>query len=182
MRRRVLWALVLVLVVVVGGSVALVATGRPALVDDRAAVDERWVPLRDPLVHRYQALQDAHAALAAAGASDRAVGQALQASLERWNDALAGGSPDAVVAAANRLEGAATRLRANVVASARLASDARLVATIAAFEARAPAPDLVRAYNEAVHSYESDRNESLKRPVAALLGFGPRPVLVVAGS
>lgn len=179
MRRRLPWILAVLLVLVVGGAIVLVVVEKPTLDDARDAVDARWEPLRNPLVARYEQLAAALAALDAAGGGDRSVARDLTRDLAAWKKAVARGSADTEAEVANRLEGEATRLHANVDASDRLRGVADLNAALDAFATSAPAPDPVLAYNRAVRAYEDDRNDSLRKPVARLFGYDARPVLVI---
>src|SRR4030081_1726301 len=115
MSRRTRWFLLILVVVVVGGAVALTLTERPKLDDARTAVDDRWKPLRGPdqLVLRYQSLQGALSAFNAAGGSDRSVSKDLHAALDAWKRALTGGDAGTEAQAANVVEAQAARLVAN---------------------------------------------------------------------
>jgi hypothetical protein len=179
MRRRLSWILAILLVLVVGGAAALVVAEKPTLDDARDAVDARWQPLRPALVARYEQLGTVLAALGTAGSGDRSVAHDLTSALAAWKKALADGDVGTQAEVANRLEGEAARVRANVLASARLAEVGEVTSAIAAFTASAPPQDLVQAYNRAVRAYEDDRNDSLRRPVARLLGYDARPVLMI---
>jgi hypothetical protein len=179
MRRRLPWILALLLVLVVGGAIALVVIEKPALDDDRTAVDRRWDALRPALVDRYQKLDAALAAFVAAGGGDRAVAKDLRRALREWQAAVADGGAGAQAAAANGLEGAATRLRANVLGAPRLAASGDLLDAITTFTGSTPSRGLVRAYNQAVRTYQDARDALLKKPVAVVFGYGARPVLVI---
>ncbi len=179
MRRRLPWILAVVLVLVVGGAIALIVVEKPELDDARDAVDARWLPLRAPLVSRYEQLGAALAALDAAGGGDRSVAKDLTEELAVWKKAVAGGDAGTQAEVANRLEGEATRLRANVAGAPRLAGAGDLTSALEAFAGSAPPQDLVRAYNRAVRAYEDDRNDSLRKPVARLFGYDARPVLLI---
>src|SRR5438445_7659506 len=115
MSRRTRWILLALIVVLVGGAVALVVVERPKLDDARTAVDATWKPLRAPdqLVKRYQNLADALSAFDAAGGSDRAVSKDLHAALTAWQRALRDGGAGSQAAAANEVEAQGTRLAAN---------------------------------------------------------------------
>jgi hypothetical protein len=179
MRRRLPWILALLLVLVVGGAIALVVVEKPALGDARDAVDARWKALRAPLVTRYEKLDAARAALVAAGGGDRGVAKELASDLTAWKKALANGDPGTQAAAANLLEAQSKRLAANVFASDRLRTVEALTQAITDFSGAAPPKPLIDAYNEAVRSYEHDRNDSLRKPVAKLFGYEARPLLVI---
>jgi hypothetical protein len=178
MRRRLRWILLAVVVLVVGAAVALVLFEKPTLDDDRDAVDARWESLRAPLVARYAQLDAALAAFAAAGGGDRTVARDLRADLASWKNAADGGA-ETQVELANRLEGDALRLKANVAASTRIADAADVKDKIGAFDQSAPASDLVRPYNAAVRKYEDDRDDTFRTPIARVFGFGSRPLLVI---
>ncbi|MFA5884077.1 MAG: hypothetical protein WDA60_09535 [Acidimicrobiia bacterium] len=181
MSRRVILFLVLAILVVVGGAVAVFATARPALEDDRQAVDARWAALRGPLAVRYEGLGQLATALANGGAGDRSYTVALTDEVGVWAD-LARSSdpdPDAEATAANRLEGLAARVRANVAESARLGRDTGVTQALGMFDsALVPTAD-VEAYNRAVRRYQATRTDTLKRIPADLLGYDARPVLVI---
>ena len=179
MRRRLRWILLALVVIVVGGAIALVVTGKPILDDDRDAVDARWQALRAPLVARYAQLDAALAAFVAAGGGDRSVAKALQRELSAWKKAVADRGAESQAEIANRLEGDGLRLKANVDASPRIKGVADVADKLAAYDASAPAAALVRAYNAAVREYEGDRDDTLRAPVARIFGFDSRPVLVI---
>jgi hypothetical protein len=181
MRHRLRWIVLVVVVLVVGGAVALVLLEKPTLDDDRDAVDARWQQLRGPLAARYDRLDAVLAAFVAAGGGDRSVAQDLEQELTAWQKAVKAGAEAAQAATANRLEGQGTRVRANVFGSPRFASATELTDRIGEFAASAPSSSLVRAYNRAVRAYENDRTETLRTPVARLFGFDARPVLVITG-
>jgi len=181
MSRRVILVVVLGVVLLAGAAGALVHTSQPDLQSDQEAVDARWAPLREPLAARYGALSQLLAALAAAGAGERTYTLDLAEEVETWTT-LAGrpeADAGAEAAAANRLEGLAARARVNVAQSARLSRDPGVVAALAAFDAGLVPPDQVDAYNKAVRRYQGTRTDSLTQISADLLGYDPRPVLVV---
>ena len=167
------------MVLVVGGAIAVVIVERPALEDARDAVDNRWKPLRVPLTARYAQLTNAQAALVAAGFGDRSVSQDLERDLADWEDAVASGNPGSEAEVANRLEADGKRLKANAFGSSVLAQVPNLLPAITGFDSAVPPAPLVDVYNQAVRAYESDRNDSLRKPVARLFGYDARPVLVI---
>ena len=179
MRRRLPWILAVLLVLVVGGAIALVVIEKPSLDDARDAVDARWKPLRAPLVSRYEKLDAARAALVAAGGGDRGVAKDLASDLTAWNKAVANGGPETQAEVANRLEAQSKRLAANVFGSPRLVEVEALTQAITDFSGAAPPPPLVTAYNRAVRAYEQDRNDSFRKPIARLFGYDARPVLLI---
>lgn len=181
MRRRFGWILLALIVLVVAGAVALVVVEKPTLDDDRDAVDARWAALRAPLVTRYSNLDAALAAFVAAGGGDRSVTKDLQTELAAWKKAVAGGDAATQVEIANRLEGDGLRLRANVLASPRIAGVADVTDKLAAFDGSAPPAELVRAYNTAVQTYENDRDDTLRKPLTWAFGYDARPILVIGG-
>ncbi len=168
--------------VVVGGAVALVVTGQPALSDARESVDARWAELRGPLRERYLKLDAARQAFAASGGADRDVVRDLDSTLRRWNELVAASPHDADEAAeaelANRLEAAGARLVANVNVD-RFRGNAAVTTPLAAFQSAGPTPELRQAYNRAVRRYEDDRNQLLRRPVALAFGFDPRSLFLL---
>jgi hypothetical protein len=179
MRRRLFWISIVLLVLVVGAAVALVVTEKPTLDDGRDAADTRWTALRAPLTARYSQLDGAVAAFAAAGGGDRSVAKDLHADLDAWKKAIADDDPEREVAIANRLEGDGRRLRANILASPRIAQVEDVVAKIAAFDGSVPDVTAVRAYNTAVRQYEHDRDATFRSIVARTFGFASRPVYAV---
>jgi transposase len=179
MRRRGRLLLLALVVLLVSGAVALVVVGKPTLDDNRETVDARWNALRPPLTTRYENLDAALAALVAAGGGDRAVARDLRRDLAAWREALRERDATTQTEIANRLEGQAFRLRANLFASPRLAGVEDLTTRVGEFRTSAPRAALVRAYNRAVRTYEDDRTDTLRTPIARLFGFGDRPVLVI---
>jgi len=181
MSRRSRWILLVLIVVVVGGAVALTLTERPKLDDAQTAVDATWKPLRTPdqLVLRYQKLEGALSAFDAAGGSDRSVSKDLHAALDAWSRALKHGDAGAQAEAANVVEAQATRLIANALGSERLKGDPAVTDSLAQFATTKPDPALVTAYNRAVRAYEDERTGTLQRPVARILGYDARPLLVL---
>jgi hypothetical protein len=179
MRRRTLWILAIVLVLLVGAAVALVLTQKPSLDDARDAVDTRWDAVRPALEARYEKLDAARASFVEAAGGERTAAAELRRDLSAWRRALEDGDAGDQVRASNRLEADGTRLQANVLGSPRLNQSQPLLDALAAYNASAPDPALVRAYNRSVRDYEDTRTGSLEEPVARVFGFGARPVLVV---
>jgi hypothetical protein len=180
MWRRLRWFLLALVVLVVGGAVALAVVEHPKLDDDQSAVDTRWNALRPALRDRYGKLGDAVTAFSVAGGGDRAVTKDLGAALSDWAKATAAKDPGAEAEAANRLEAQATRLRVNA-GSPRFAGIPELSAAIGAFTGNLVPADQVKAYNRAVTRYQRERRSTLGAPVARVLGFEERPVLVLGG-
>jgi hypothetical protein len=180
MWRRLRWILLALIVLVVGGAIALAVVEQPKLDDDQAAVDARWNDVRPALRDRYDKLRDALTAFAAAGGGDRSVTADLGAALSDWDKAIAAKDPAAEADAANRLEGQASRLRVNAGVG-RFAGIPELSAAIGAFTGRLIPPEQVKAYNRAVDRYQVERRSTLGAPVARVLGFDERPVLVLGG-
>jgi hypothetical protein len=172
MSRRFRWILLALVVVVIGAAATLVVLERPKLDDARNAVDARWAPLRAPtaLGLRYQKLAGALSAFDASGGNGRSVSKDLHAALDGWNRALKSGDAGAQAAAADTVESLATRLRANVDGSDRLKADPAVNDALAAFAGTAP---------PAVRKYEDQRSGTLQRPVARLLSYDARPLLVL---
>lgn len=179
MSRRVVLLLVLAIVVVVGAAGVLVVTARPSLEDRRDAVDARWASLRDPLATRYDGLRQVGDALATAGAGERTYAVELAGALDEWAAFARDPDPAAEATIANQLEGVAARVRANVAASARLGRDPTIAAAFGAFDRALVPPPAVRAYNRAVRRYQDARTDTLKQVPADLLGYDPRPILVI---
>jgi hypothetical protein len=105
----------------------------------------------------------------------------LQTELAAWKKAVAGGDAATQVEIANRLEGDGLRLRANVLASPRIAGVTDVTDKLAAFDGSAPPAELVRAYNTAVRTYENDRDDTLRKPLTWAFGYDARPILVIGG-
>lgn len=179
MSRRTRWILLALIVVLVGGAIALVVVQRPKLDDARTKVDRTWTPLRAPgqLVARYQTLEGAVSAFDAAGGKDRDVSKAVHDALDAWTKALRDGGAEAQATAANTVEAQGTRLLANVLGSQRLKADKAVTDSLATFANTKANPTLVDTYNRAVRAYEDTRTGTLALPVARVLGFGSRPAL-----
>jgi hypothetical protein len=182
MSRRTKWILLVLVVALVGGAAALVITQQPKLDDARTKVDATWKPLlaADQLPSRYQTLLGALSAFDAAGGSDRAVSKDLHAALDTWGKALKGDDAGAQAEAANELEAQGARLIANALGSPKFKSDQALTDALVKYTQTAPAHPLVVAYNRAVHEYQDVRTGALAQPVARVLGFDARPVLVTS--
>lgn len=179
MWRRLRWILLAIVVALAAAVITAVIVEKPALDDDEQAVDVAWKPLRDSLDARYATLDAAVTQLNALGESDRSVTKALVADLAAWRKAVDSGSATDQADAANDLEGTGLRLRANVLGSPRLNQDGTLTGTIAAFDTATPPVEQVKAYNNAVRTYEDDRTDTLRRVVALMFGFGARPLFSV---
>jgi hypothetical protein len=180
MWRRLRWVLLALIVLLIGGAIAVGLTEQPKLDDDRAAADARWNELRPALRGRYDRLRGAVTAFAAAGGGDRSVTRDLGAALSRWDKAVAAKDPEAEAEAANNLEAQASRLRVNA-GTPRFANVQALSDAIGAFTGSLPDADLVKAYNRAVEQYQAERRSTLGALVARTLGFDERPVLVLGG-
>ncbi|HEY8216046.1 MAG TPA: hypothetical protein VIH82_02860 [Acidimicrobiia bacterium] len=180
--RRFRWIVVLAVALLVAAIVAALLLVRPGLEDGRDRADHRWTPLRPPLIARYEALDGVAAALADAGAADRAVTLDLRGALDRWHRyALRGPrhtDPAAEVTIANGLEELARRIRANMIASEKLRTNEPLTTALAAFDQAIVPARALRAYNRAVRAYEDDRSGFFEHLVAGALGYDARPVLV----
>jgi hypothetical protein len=181
MSRRTRWILLALIVVIMGGAIALVVVERPKLDDARSVVDRHWKPLRAPdqLVLRYQKLEGALSAFDAAGGNDRGVSKDLHDALAAWKQTLKRGDAGSQANAANAVEAQATRLIANVLGSERLKADKASTDALTTFATTKPNAALVTAYNRAVRAYESERTGTLAQPVARVLGFDARPILVL---
>jgi hypothetical protein len=181
MRRWVKWLALAVVALVVAGLVVAVITVRPRLADARDSVDHAWVPLRVPLIARYQRLSGVVVALDAAGAQGRTVTKDLTAALAQWQRSAPTDDPGAQAPLADELEALALRARANVQHSDRLKSNPALQTAFAAFDQAIVNPPAVVAYNRAVSTYQRRRTSTAGRIVAALFGFAGRPVLTIVG-
>jgi hypothetical protein len=180
MGRWIRWTVLALVVVTVTGTVILVITVRPGLQDDAQEVRRTWKPLLQPLASRYNALGAVVASLEAAGNGDRQTTNQLKRDLSDWQ-LLAATNDDAAQARnADHLEGLASRIRATVINSERLKTNAGLTSAIAAFDAAAVPPALVQKYNDTVLAYERNRDGALRGIVANLDGYDPHPTLQLA--
>jgi len=179
---RLKWVLLALVVVVIGGAVALVLVERPKLEDARTTVDDTWKPLTAPdqLVARYQKLEGALSAFDAAGGTDRSVSRDLHGALKQWKTALRDGDAGSQVDAADTVEAQGARLYANVVRSERFSGDTAARDALVAWAGTQPRRALVTAYNGATRNYEDTRTGWLARPVALALGYGERPQYRIA--
>jgi hypothetical protein len=186
MSRRVRWLIVIALVLVVAGAVAAVLTIQPKLSDARDRVDARWSAVRPHLVARYTALGGVAQALKDAGETNRSVTKDLDAALPRWSKlALLGAEhtdPGVEASTANELEALARRVRANIVASDRLKTNAAILAAFTTFDQAVVPPPDVKAYNASVRRYEDEREGAIHHLVASVLGFATRSELLVGGT
>lgn len=176
--------LLLVIVLLVGGAVAVIFTARGPLQDGRDAVDARWAPIRTPLADRYDRLDQVATALNDAGAGERTYTVALAQELDTWHKLADSRTANAgaEAAAANNLEGLAARARVNVAQSSRLKANPAISSAFDAFDIALVPPPSVVAYNRAVRKYEATRTESMKQLAASLLGFDARPILVIGAT
>jgi hypothetical protein len=183
MARRIRRIVLPVLVLVLAGGVALVLTARPRLEHDRGRVDTRWTALRDPLAVRYEKLGVLNAAFRDAVGRDRDVTKELDHTLASWKRMRAARNDRADIEAeartANDLEGLAARVGVAVERSDRLKTVPALGDALTGFRTAVPPAPAVKAYNDVVRGYQSARDELLRRPVARLLGYKARPLLVL---
>lgn len=182
--RRVRWLVIGAVALALAGAVAAVVTIEPKLSDARDRVDQRWAPLREPLIARYQALSGMATALHDAGAGERAVTAALDDALARWSKLALRGAKhtDVTVEAktANELEALARRVNANIDASDRLKVNEAIKAARSAFDLAVVPVPTISAFNRAVRTYEDQRSGIVNRLVAGALGYKSRPLLVIA--
>ena len=172
MRRSVVLVLVFGLAALAAGAAVLTLSSRPDLEQARTRVERSWAGLRDPLDTRYAALAAGATAARDRLGADRPLLEEVSRAVTAWTSSHEEGV-EAQVAASNRLEGLAARLRTFVAATPRLrSSDAVARALEAAEEASLEGPR--RAYNEAVASYEALRGGFPRRLVAGALGFDAR--------
>jgi len=183
MSRRV-GLLLLVIVLLVGGAVAVVLTAKGPLQDRRDAVDARWAPIRAPHTDRYDRLNEVATALTEAGAGERTYTVDLVQELDTWRKLAGSRTADAgaEAASANELEGLAARIRANVAFSGRLKANTAITSAFDAFDTALVSPPTVSAYNRAVQRYEDTRTDSMKQVAASLLGFDARPTFVIGAA
>jgi hypothetical protein len=175
------WVLLALVIVVIGGAVALVLVERPKLDDARTAAEQAWKPLTadDHLVARYQKLEGALSAFDAAGGTDRGVSQDLHTALKAWAVALEGGSTSTQVEAANEVEAQGARLWANVVGNPRFSEQAAVKDALAAWAGTKPPAAMVQRFNRASKAYEDTRNDLLARPVALVLSYDAIPTFQI---
>lgn len=172
------WVLLALVVVVIGGAVALVLTEKPRLDDARTATEQAWKPLTadHQLPDRYRKLFGALSAFdAVPGGSDRSVSRDLHAALKAWDAALKDGDTATQVAAANRVEAQGARLWANVVGNARFSEQAALKDALAAWAGTKPPAAMIQTFNRASKRYEDTRTDLLARPVALVLSYDAIP-------
>jgi len=171
------WVLLALVVVVIGGAVALVLVERPKLDDAPTAADAAWKPLTAPdqLVARYQKLEGALSAFDTAGGADRSVSRDLHAALKVWNASLKDGGTAAQVKAANTVEAQGARLWANVTGNARFAEQAAVKDALAAWAGTKPPQALITTFNKASRAFEDTRSTLLARPVALALSYEAIP-------
>jgi len=175
------WVLLALVVVVIGGAVALVLVERPKLDDARTGVDQAWKPLVSPaaspdlLVVRSQKLEGALSAFDAAGGQGRSVSRDLHAALDAWKAALKDGSTTDQVKAANTVEAQGARLWANVTGNARFSGQAAVKDALAAWAGTKPPQALITKFNAKSRQYENTRTAFLARPVALALSYGAIP-------
>jgi hypothetical protein len=174
---RLKWVVLALVIVAIGGAVALVLVQQPKLDDARATVDAKWKPLTAPdqLVARYQKLEGALSAFDAAGGKGRGVSRDLHAALAAWNAALKDGDAGTQVRSANTVESQGARLVANVRESPRFSGQAAVVDAVFAWAGTKPPETLITPYNRATREYEDVRTDLFARPVALALGFDARP-------
>lgn len=179
MRRRSGRWIALFTLVVIGGLVALVVTGRGGLANDTRQVDERWSALRAPLADRYDRLNEAADAVNQAG-GEREVTAEIATAYRAWEIANRRATVDPQVAAANDLEGLGRRLSAVVAASAKLSADADVRSALAAYTEQVPAEALVDGFDDATTNYAQARTSVGRRLAATIFGYEARPALRVA--
>ena len=170
MRRLVLVGLVALVVVVIGWAVFVV---RPGLADKRGAVDDRWQPVHEALLPRYDALSLLTNAVSVSSGAPREVVDQTRDALDRWTEADGAGA-ETQVRIANELEGLASRLAATVTSSSRLSMTPEVVTELERLTAAVVPPDASESYNDAVASYNDARSSLAGQPVASVFGFDAR--------
>lgn len=169
-RRLVLVGLVALVVVVIGWAVLVV---RPDLADKRGAVDDRWQPVHEALLPRYDALSLLTNAVSVSSGAPREVVDQTRDALGRWTEADGAGA-ETQVQIANELEGLASRLAATVTSSSRLSMTPEVVTELERLTAAVVPPDASESYNDAVASYNDARSSLAGQPVASVFGFDAR--------
>ena len=172
--RRVLPLLVVLLVV---ATVALALVARSDLSNAREEVDARWNALTVPLDTRYDTLALVTETVRPKAQSETPLVDELDAAYKDWTDLRENGSDmESQIAAANRQEALARRLVATVQASPRLSGDASVSAAMAAFAGLA-VPETFPRFDDAVHSYQDERDGPIRSPIAAILAYKAIPTL-----
>ncbi len=159
---------VMLVAALLAGTAVLAFSSRGDLEGARRDVDSAWSALRGALDDRYQALAAAGDAVEHRLGAEGALMSDLDEALAAW--LAAGGSRERQVAAANRLEGLATRLAGSASATPRLRSSAEVGNALAAVAA-VDSETFRTAYNAAVAHYEQVRGGFPRRLVAGALGF-----------
>jgi len=160
--------IVVALVVLVGGGL-IALTSRPDLKNSRDDVDARWVVLRPALDSRYALLAEANDAVRSAGGPEREIVTGIDTALREWRDDKRASVPTQVDDA-NALEALGRRLATSVTTSSRLNATREVTQPTNRFRG-ATVPVTANAFNRAVRDYEGARGGSLRRPIAALLGY-----------
>lgn len=159
--------LVVCALVVAGAAVALLTKGDLDAARDR--VDRAWASLHPMLVVRYDRLGNTGTLAAERLGRPSDLLTTLEAALSEWRTA---DTATGQVAAANRLEGLASRLAATAETTPRLRSSPVLRDGLAAL--RASLPERAQAeYNRTVARYEDTRGGWVRRLLAGALGFDP---------
>jgi hypothetical protein len=175
-------ALLVLLVLLAGAATAVVLVGRSKLDDSSSQVDDAWAPLRAPLAVRYLRLAAVANAFREAGAGDRTVTRDLDRLLDEWGEERNAEDPDpeAEVAIANALEGAARRVLAANQVGPRLQANEPLQTAIAEFTGSTVPEPAVAAYERATRDYQDTVDATLWSPAARIFGYDTRPVLTLA--
>ena len=137
-------SLLCLIVLVVGGAIAVVVVERPTLEDARDAVDNRWKPLQEPLATRYA---QAHHCAGGARRGRLRRPERVQRSRARPRRLEGARSPAAIPGPRPKwrtdLEADGKRLKANAYGSPVLTKVDGLVPAITGFDSAAPSAPLV---------------------------------------
>jgi hypothetical protein len=181
---RVLIPVFLIAVVVAGAVVFF--TARPDLQDSQHSVDRAWTPLAEPLTTRYTSLASTDEALRKLAGPVRDLADQVNAAYVVWTAAREKHDVAAQVQAANTLESLGRRLVTTAKSSDRVKANAAALAAVNGYAGDDTLGDAtvrkgIETYNEAVSSYEKERNGPVRGVVASLMGqdtipaFAPAP-------
>lgn len=155
----------------VGGTTALLRNSNAAIKRSSERVDAQWAPLAAVLRPRYSRL-GALTQVVRAAQGDRDLLRDIDASLAQWNH-IKTTDVDALVVAANRIEGLAARLLQSIESSPRLRSAEGTTRAVQSYGRADPAAS-AGPFNAAVEQYDDTRNSLVKRPAAMVFGFQER--------
>jgi hypothetical protein len=175
---------VFLIAVVVAGAVVFF-TARPDLQDSQHSVDRAWTPLTTPLSTRYQSLDSTDGELRKLSGPVRDLADQVNAAYAVWTAARAKDDVAAQVRAANTLESLGRRMLTAAKSSDRVKANAVALAAVNAYAGddtfgNASVLKGVATYNNAVSSYEKERNGPVRGVVASLMGQNTIPAFAPA--